>query len=126
MISKKYIIDRNTGGMPKNLSISDVIIARNLKNNRYRKKNRISVLTYLYRNSINPKTYIDRLSYDGMKLMCFYFNVVLIDKYSKDTLSIILERVITEKLIKFHNRVMLFWEHTVDSEELIRRVKTKV
>lgn len=124
--NRKYVIDRNSGALPKTITIPNMIIAKNLENNKYRKRMRIGILLHLYRNKINPRTYLESLDLDAVKCTSFYFNVVILDKYNKNTIIDMLVPAIIYKLKKFHKRIEYFWEYYEDGYSIIECVRTKL
>lgn len=127
IVDKKYIIDRNTGGMPQYLTITDVIIAKNFKNNKYRKLFRVGILLYLYRNKIHPKDYLIGLDIDALKLVSFYFNVVILEKHTKKTIINAITPIIIAKLKSLHKRITISWDYfKEDKYNLMEWVRHKI
>lgn len=125
-MDKKYIIDRDSGGIPQNLTITDIIIAKNFKNNKYRKQFRLGIMLYLYRNSIHPKDYLLGLEIDTIKLIAFYFNIVILEKHTKKTMIETIYPIISAKLKTLHKKLSIFWEDFDDGLSIVEWIRCKL
>lgn len=103
-----------------------MVIAKNLENNKYRKRMRIGILLHLYKNKIHPRDYLNNLSIDAVQITAFYFNIFIFDKYSKNVLIDILEPAIIHKLKKFHKRISYFLDYYDSWYDIIECVRTKI
>ena len=125
-MDKKYIIDRNSGGVPQDLTITDIIIAKNFKNNKYRKQFRLGIMLYLYRNKIHPKDYLLSLEIDTIKLIAFYFNVVILEKHTKKTMIEAITPIIISKLKTLHKKLSIMWEEFDDGYSIVEWIRCKL